>query len=118
MSVSDATSSAAFIAAAIKDREDDGREQVSDVVDDTTNNNIDNVSNDDVKNDKDVETEVDVFFGAAQEIMNQSNKKLGTAAMEDRQFRSFFGTQNEIVLKVWACWGRAACAPRIASPSI
>jgi hypothetical protein len=39
--------------------------------------------------------------------------------MEEHRFRSFFGAQNEIMLKVWSMLGGgAACTPRIASPSI
>jgi hypothetical protein len=74
MSVSDDTSSAASIAAAINDSKEDGQEQVSDIHD-TTNDINDNVSDDDVSNDKDKETDADVFFLAAREIMNWSNKK-------------------------------------------
>ncbi len=84
MSVSDDTSSAASIAAAINDSKDNRQEQVSDVLHNTANGNDDNVSNDDASNDKDKETDTDMFFWAAQEIMNQLNKKIGTAAMEER----------------------------------
>ncbi len=75
MSVSDDTSSTASIAAAINDSKDDGQEQVSDVSHNTTNDNNDNVSDDDPSNNKDKEMDVNVFFWAAREIMNQLNKK-------------------------------------------
>ncbi len=75
MSASDASSSAASIAAAINDSKDDGREQVSDVVHGRTENNDDVVSNNDMSDNEDEETDEDVFFLAVQEIVNRSNKK-------------------------------------------
>ncbi len=75
MSASATSSSAASNAAAINDSEDDGREQVSDVIHDRTNNDNDIVSNDDVSNNKDKEMDEGVFLWAAREIMNRSNKK-------------------------------------------
>jgi hypothetical protein len=116
MSASDDTSSAAFIAAAINNSKDDGQEQVSDVVDDTTNDNNDNVSGNDASNNKDKETDADVFFFATREIMKWLNKKKGMAAMEDRQFRSFFGTRNDFVLKVWGMLGEGSLRPENSKP--
>ncbi len=58
-----ASSSAASIAAAIYDSKDNGREQVSDVVHDTTNIVNDNVSNEDTSSNKDKEMDEDSFFG-------------------------------------------------------
>ncbi len=118
MSASVSSSSAASITAAIYDSKDYGREQVSDVVHNTTGNVDDNVSNNDASNNKDKETDEDVFFGVARKIMNQTNKKLDAAATEECQFCSFFGVWNEIMLKVWSMLGGVACAPGITSPSI
>jgi hypothetical protein len=44
--------------------------------------------------------------------MNQSNKKIGTAAMEECQFRSFFGPWNEIILKVWGMLREGGLHPK------
>jgi hypothetical protein len=63
MSVSGDTSSPASIAATINDSKDNGREQVSDVVHNTTNDNNDGMSNDDANNNEDRETDMNVFFG-------------------------------------------------------
>jgi hypothetical protein len=74
MSTSASSSSAAAIAAAIYDSKDDGREQVSDVIHDTTDDVDDDVNNNNVSNKEDKEMDEDIFWGAAREIMNQSNK--------------------------------------------
>ncbi len=50
------------------------------------------------------------------EIMNQSNKKIGAAAMEDRRFHSFFGARNEIILKVWGMLGEGGLRPETREP--
>ncbi len=89
---------------------------MSDIVHNMTNNNNDNVSNNDASNNGDNETDVDMFFGAAREVMNRSNKKIGTAAMEERQFRSFFSAQKEIVLKVWGMLGEGSLHPENSKP--
>jgi hypothetical protein len=87
---------------------------VSGVDDDTD----DNGSNDNASNDNGEKTEEDMFFWAAREVMNWSTKKLGAAAMEDCQSRSFFGAWNKIILKVWGMLGEGDLLPKIASPSI
>ena len=48
--------------------------------------------------------------------MNRSTKKLGTAAMEDRRFRSIFGVRNEIILKVWGMLGEGGLRPEKCKP--
>jgi hypothetical protein len=48
--------------------------------------------------------------------MNRSTKKLGMATMEDRRFRSFFGVQNEVVLKVWGMLGEGGLRPANSKP--
>jgi hypothetical protein len=48
--------------------------------------------------------------------MNRSNKKIGTAAMEECQFRSFFGARNEIVLKAWSMLGEGGLRPENSEP--
>ncbi len=57
---------------------------MSDVFHDRTDNDNDVLSNNNVSNNKDKETDEDVFFWVAREIMNRSNKTIGTAAMEER----------------------------------
>jgi hypothetical protein len=89
---------------------------VSDVIHDTTEDDNDDVSDNDANDDKDEETDADVFFWAAQEIMNWSNKKIGTATMEERQFCSFFGIQKEIILKVWGMLGEGGLHPENSEP--
>ncbi len=63
MSASASSSSAPSITAAIHSSEDNGREQVSDVVHDTTNNVDDDMSDNDASDNKDKEMDEDVFFG-------------------------------------------------------
>jgi hypothetical protein len=84
MCVSDDTSSAASIVAAINDSNDDRQEQVSDIVHDMTKDNDDNVSNNDASNNNNKKTDAGVFFSGTGEIMNQSNKKIGKTAIEER----------------------------------
>jgi hypothetical protein len=62
MSVSDDTSFIASITAAINDSKDNGQEQVSGVVHNTTNDNDDDVSNDDMSVNEDKEMDADMFF--------------------------------------------------------
>jgi hypothetical protein len=91
-------------------------EERSDVIHDRTDDDDDVVSDDDVSDNEDKETDEDVFFWAAREIMNRSNKKIGTAAMEEFRFRSFFGARNEIVLKVWKMLGEGGLRPKNSKP--
>jgi hypothetical protein len=63
MNVSDDTSSAASIPAAINDSKDDRQDQVSDIVCNMTSDNDANMSNDDANNNEDKEMDADVFFG-------------------------------------------------------
>jgi hypothetical protein len=116
MSASAASSSAASITAAINNSKNDGQEQVIDVVDDTTNNNDKFMSNNDKSNDKDKETEAEVFFRDTQEIMNRMSLKIDTAAMEDCRFCSFFGTRQEIVEMVWDMLGEGGLRPEKSEP--
>jgi hypothetical protein len=48
--------------------------------------------------------------------MNRSNKKIGTATMENCQFCSFFGARNEIVLKVWGMLEEGGLRPENSKP--
>ena len=84
--------------------------------DDTSNGDKDEGSGDDGSDGE--ETEDAAYHRAAREIMNRAGRRVGTAAMEDRRFRSFVGAQFEIVRMVWECWGRVALALRRASQSI
>jgi hypothetical protein len=118
MSFSAATP-AASATATIFDSKDD-KQEVSDVINNTSNNvNNDNANNADSSNkDNDDISNNDVFLQDAQDIMNRASRKVGTVAMEDRRFRSFFGAWMRLLTCCGICWGRAACAPRRASPSI
>ncbi len=102
MSVS-ATTSTASAAVAIYDSKVDEQEE-SEVINDTSNHiNNDNTSNNDSSNNNDNDmSNNDVFFQDTWNIMNRrTSQKVGTVAMEDRQFCSFFGAQKEIVKMVW-----------------
>jgi hypothetical protein len=48
--------------------------------------------------------------------MNRSNKKIGKAAMEECQFRSFFDALKEIILKVWGMLGKGGLHPENSKP--
>ena len=43
-------------------------------------------------------------------------QKIGTAAMEECRFRSFFGAWNEMVLKVWSMLGEGGLHPKNSKP--
>jgi len=93
--------------------------EVSDVsVDNDDNDTIDDDkdegSGDDGSNGK--ETEDAAFHCAAREIMNRAGRRVGTAAMEDRRFRSFFGAQFEIVCMVWDMLGEGGLRPEKSEP--
>jgi hypothetical protein len=64
--------------------------EVSDVIHNTSSDD-DGMSNDDETSNNDEETEDSLFLCAARDIMNRTRWKVGTAAMEDRRFRSLFG---------------------------
>ncbi len=53
----------------------------------------------------------------AQEIMNRLTKKLGMAAIEDRQLCSFFGVRKEFVLKVWSMLGEGGLHSEKSKPT-
>jgi hypothetical protein len=57
------------------------------------------------------ETEDAAFHRAAREIMNRVGRRVGTAAMEDHRFRSFFGVRFEIVHMVWDMLGEGGLCP-------
>jgi hypothetical protein len=58
------------------------------------------------------ETEDAAFHRAAREIMNRAARRVGTAAMKDRRFRSFFGAQFEIVRMVRDMLGEGGLRPK------
>jgi len=87
---------------------------------------VDNNDNDTSDDDKDEgsgddgsdgeETEDAAFHRATWEIMNRAGRRVGTAAMEDRRFRSFFGAQFEIVRMVWDMLGEGGLRPEKSEP--
>jgi hypothetical protein len=89
---------------------------VSDIVNNMTDEDDDKVSNNDASKNKDEETEADVFIRDAQEIMNRMSLKIGTAALEDCQFCSFFGAWKEIVKMVWDMLGESGLHPKKSKP--
>jgi len=82
--------------------------------DDTSDNDKDEGSGDDGSDGE--ETEDTTFHHAAREIMNRAGRGVGTAAMEDRHFRSFFGAQFEIVRMVWDMLGEGGLCPEKSEP--
>ena len=62
------------------------------------------------------ETEDAVFFRAARDIMNRTARNIGSAAMEDRRFRSFFGARYDIVKMVWEMLGEGGLRPEKCEP--
>ncbi len=59
--------------------------------------------------------EVMVFWDA-QEIMNRTSKKVGTGAIEDHRFHSFFCAWIEIALMVWDMLGEGGLHPNKSCP--
>ncbi len=57
-----------------------------------------------------------MFFRAARDIMNRAGQKVGTAAMEDRRFRSIFGARFEIIKMVWNMLGEGGLHPEKCKP--
>jgi hypothetical protein len=62
------------------------------------------------------ETEDAVFFRAARDIMNRTARNVGSAAMEYRRFRSFFGARYNIVKMVWDMLGEGGLRPEKCEP--
>ena len=71
---------------------------------------------DDSDDDDDGDTEEAMFLCDAQDIQNRMSRCVGTAAMEDRQFRGLFGACIEIVLKVWLMLGEGGLHPKKSKP--
>jgi hypothetical protein len=107
MSVSDATS----VASAEDEEMTVTLGEASDVDDDTG----DEASNNDMSNDDNKETEEDMFFGAAWEIMNRLTKKLGMPLWRTVDSTASLARRKRSSSRCGACWGKVACAPRIAS---
>jgi len=77
-------------------------EEVSDISIAASSNDSDEDSDDDDDNDNNGgDTKEAVFLRDTRDIQNRTFRCVGTAAMEDRWFRSLFGVRIEIVLKVW-----------------
>ena len=73
-------------------------------------------SDDDSDDDDDGDTEEAMFLRDARDIQNRTSRCVGTAAMEDRRFRSLFGARIEIVLKVWLMLGKDGLRPKKSKP--
>jgi hypothetical protein len=93
--------------------------EVSDVSIDNGNDGTSDNDEDDRSSNKGSagkETEDASFYCAAQEIMNQAGQRVGTAAMEDRLFHSFFGVRFEIIRMVWDMLGEGGLCPEKSKP--
>jgi hypothetical protein len=66
--------------------------------------------------DDDGDTEEALFLRDARDIQNRTSRFVGTAAIEDRQFRGLFGACIEIVLKVWLMLGEGGLRPKKSKP--
>jgi hypothetical protein len=102
--------------------ESDTPPQDTEVSDVSVGNDDDNTSDDDEdgrsgdKGSNGKETEDTAFDRAAREIMNRAGRRVGTAAMEDRRFRSFFGARFDIVRMVWDMLGEGGLRPEKSEP--
>jgi hypothetical protein len=108
MSVSAATS-VASAAATIFDSKDD-KNEVTEIIDYTSNDiKDDNTSNDNTSN-------VNVFLMDAWYIMNRASRKIGMVAVEDCRFHNFFCAWKEIVKMVWDMLGEGSLYPENSKP--
>ena len=57
-----------------------------------------------------------MFLRDARDIQNRTSRCIGTAAMEDRRFRSLFGARIKIVLKVWLMLWEDGLRPKKSKP--
>jgi hypothetical protein len=71
---------------------------------------------DDDDDDDDGDTEEAVFLRDARDIQNRTSRCVGTAAMEDRRFRSLFGARIAIVMKVWLMLWEEGLRPEKSKP--
>ena len=76
----------------------------------------DNDSNNGPDDDNDGVTEEAAFLCDARDIQNRTSRSVGTAAMEDRRFRSLFGARMEIVIMVWNMLGEGGLRPEKSQP--
>ena len=116
-------SNAAFAAAAAEaiDHSDNDDEESSDSEEESDISTVAISSNDsdedsDDSDDDDGDTEEAMFLRDARDIQNRTSRCVGTAAMEDRRFRSLFGARIEIVLKVWLMLGKDGLRPKKSKP--
>jgi hypothetical protein len=98
------------------DKESSLSEEVSDVSIAASSEDSDNGPDDDDDNGDDGDTEEAVFLHDARDIQNRTSRCVGTAAMEDRRFRSLFGARIEIVLKVWSMLLEDGLRPKKSKP--
>jgi hypothetical protein len=91
-------------------------EEVSDVSVAASSDDSDDGSDDDDDNDNDRDTEEAVFLRDARDIQNRTSRCVGTAAIEDRRFRSHFRARIEIVLKEWSMLLEDGLRPKKSKP--
>jgi hypothetical protein len=60
--------------------------------------------------------EVPCSLRDARDIQNRTSRCIGTAAMEDRRFRSLFGARIKIVLRVWLMLWEDGLRPKKSKP--
>jgi hypothetical protein len=83
---------------------------------DEVDGNDDMLTDDNGSSDEGDETDDAVFFRAARDIMNRTARNVGSAAMEDCRFRSFFGARYDIVKMVWDMLGEGGLRPEKCEP--
>ena len=117
-------SNAAFAAAAADaidhsdndDEESSDSEEESDISTVAVSSDDSDEDSDDSDDNDDGDTEEAMFLRDARDIQNRTSRCVGTAAMEDRRFRSLFGARIEIVLKVWLMLGKDGLRPKKSKP--
>ena len=98
------------------DEESSDSEEESDISTVAVSSDDSDEDSDDSDDDDDGDTEEAMFLRDARDIQNRTSRCVGTAAMEDRRFRSLFGARIEIVLKVWLMLGKDGLRPKKSKP--
>jgi hypothetical protein len=75
-------------------------EEVSDISIAVSSEDDSDEDSNDSDDDDDGDTEEAVFLCDARDIQNRTSQFVGTAAIEDRRFRSLFGARIAIIMKV------------------
>ena len=98
------------------DEESSESEEVSDILVAVSSEDDSAEDSDDSDKDNDGDTEEAMFLRDARDIQNRTSWCVGTAAMEDRRFRSNFGVGIAIVMKVWLMLWEDGLRPKKSKP--